>query len=98
MRPKVMNQNLAKQKALDFGKVPLVRDIETTMESDAVENSDTHLRGFFADQFENKANYDAHFQGTGPEIWSQTNGEVDAFVSGAGTIVLHVSCSHPPAH
>ncbi|KAF6763137.1 tryptophan synthase beta subunit-like PLP-dependent enzyme [Ephemerocybe angulata] len=42
-------------------------------------------RGFFADQFENRSNFDAHFAGTGPEIWRQTNGQVDAFVSGAGT-------------
>ncbi|KAH6914416.1 tryptophan synthase beta subunit-like PLP-dependent enzyme [Coprinopsis sp. MPI-PUGE-AT-0042] len=42
-------------------------------------------RGFFADQFENKSNFDAHFAGTGPEIWRQTNGELDAFVAGAGT-------------
>ncbi|PCH35999.1 PALP-domain-containing protein [Wolfiporia cocos MD-104 SS10] len=45
----------------------------------------TKPRGFFADQFENKSNYDAHFEGTGPEIWRQTNGRLDAFVSGAGT-------------
>jgi len=42
-------------------------------------------RGFFADQFENRSNFDAHFEGTGPEIWRQTNGTVDAFVAGAGT-------------
>jgi len=42
-------------------------------------------RGFFADQFENKSNFDAHYDGTGPEIWRQTNGDIDAFVSGAGT-------------
>lgn len=42
-------------------------------------------RGYFADQFENKSNFDAHFFGTGPEIWRQTNGRVDAFISGAGT-------------
>ncbi|OBZ70978.1 Cysteine synthase 2 [Grifola frondosa] len=42
-------------------------------------------RGFFADQFENRSNYDAHFRGTGPEIWRQTSGRVDAFISGAGT-------------
>ncbi|KAF8554766.1 pyridoxal phosphate-dependent enzyme, beta subunit [Imleria badia] len=45
----------------------------------------TKPRGFFADQFENKSNFDAHFEGTGPEIWRQTNGKLDAFVSGAGT-------------
>ncbi|GAA95411.1 uncharacterized protein L969DRAFT_101530 [Mixia osmundae IAM 14324] len=42
-------------------------------------------RGFFADQFENLANYEAHLKTTGPEIWRQTNGEIDAFVAGAGT-------------
>ncbi|KAF8349331.1 tryptophan synthase beta subunit-like PLP-dependent enzyme [Amanita rubescens] len=41
-------------------------------------------RGFFADQFENRSNFDAHFHGTGPEIWRQTNGRIHAFISGAG--------------
>ncbi|KAL9940206.1 hypothetical protein V8E36_000911 [Tilletia maclaganii] len=42
-------------------------------------------RGFFADQFENDSNFAAHYNGTGPEIWEQTNGSIDAFVAGAGT-------------
>ncbi|KAE8212466.1 hypothetical protein CF327_g3893 [Tilletia walkeri] len=42
-------------------------------------------RGFFADQFENDSNFAAHYNGTGPEIWEQTNGNIDAFVAGAGT-------------
>jgi cysteine synthase A len=42
-------------------------------------------RGLFADQFETEANWRAHFIGTGPEIYSQTGGFLDAFVSGAGT-------------
>lgn len=41
--------------------------------------------GFFADQFENLANFRAHYEGTGPEIWEQTNGHLDAFVAAAGT-------------
>ncbi|XP_077232603.1 cysteine synthase 2-like [Tasmannia lanceolata] len=41
--------------------------------------------GFFADQFENLANFRAHFEGTGPEIWEQTGGGVHAFVAAAGT-------------
>eukprot|EP00039_Didymoeca_costata_P010610 m.143427 g.143427 ORF g.143427 m.143427 type:complete len:389 (-) comp14896_c0_seq4:28-1194(-) len=41
--------------------------------------------GFFANQFENTANFRAHFSTTGPEIWSQTQGNIDAFVMGAGT-------------
>lgn len=42
-------------------------------------------RGFFADQFENTANYIAHEEGTGPEIYRQANHHLDAFVAGAGT-------------
>ncbi|KZV83016.1 PALP-domain-containing protein [Exidia glandulosa HHB12029] len=41
--------------------------------------------GYFADQFENQANFRAHVSGTAPELWKQTGGNVDAFVSGAGT-------------
>ncbi|WPV27201.1 Cysteine synthase 2 [Fulvia fulva] len=42
-------------------------------------------RGFFADQFENTANYLAHQESTGPEIYQQTTGKLDALVAGAGT-------------
>lgn len=42
-------------------------------------------RGFFANQFESTANWQAHFRTTGPEICAQTDGRVDAFVAGAGT-------------
>lgn len=34
---------------------------------------------------QNRSNYTAHFTTTGPEIWRQTNGNLAAFVSGAGT-------------
>ena len=41
--------------------------------------------GVVASQFENIANPEAHRSGTGPEIWADTDGEVDAFVAGVGT-------------
>ncbi len=40
---------------------------------------------YMPNQYENDANYLAHYQSTGPEIWKQTNGTITHFLAGCGT-------------
>src|SRR5438128_1441181 len=40
---------------------------------------------FYVDQYNNDANWRAHFETTGPEIWKQTAGRITHFVAGLGT-------------
>lgn len=50
--------------------------------------------GFWVNQFENTANFQKHFETTGPEIWQQTQNKVKAFVCSVGTggTIAGVSC------
>lgn len=69
----------------------------TLIESDPLEGSDGAIRTVqaivaadperycFIDQYNNPANWQAHFATTGPEIWQQTDGAVTHFVAGLGT-------------
>ncbi len=69
----------------------------TLIESDPLEGSDGAIRlvreivaaepqrYFYADQYNNDANWRAHYEGTGPEIWHQTQGRLTHFVAGLGT-------------
>jgi cystathionine beta-synthase len=41
--------------------------------------------GFLGNQYHNQSNPAGHYKTTGPEIWEQTEGEIDVFVSAAGT-------------
>ena len=42
-------------------------------------------RFFYPDQYNNDSNWKAHYDGTGAEIWTQTDGNVTHFVAGLGT-------------
>jgi len=42
-------------------------------------------RYYYADQYSNEANWKAHYEGTGREIWEQTEGRITHFVAGLGT-------------
>ena len=53
------------------------RDLAKAMEAEG--------KGRVLDQFGNADNPAAHYRGTGPEIWRQTNGEITHFISSMGT-------------
>ena len=47
--------------------------------------AESTLGAFMPNQFDNAANAKAHFETTGPEIWADMEGRIDAFVSGVGS-------------
>ncbi|MCB1938015.1 MAG: cysteine synthase CysM [Rhodocyclaceae bacterium] len=59
------------------GGMELARDMAERMRDDG--------QGVILDQFGNPDNPLAHFDGTGPEIWQQTGGQITHFVSSMGT-------------
>ncbi len=73
--------------------------------SDPLENTDGAIRRareiaaaeptryFYADQYSNPANWQAHYRTTGVEIWEQTRGRVTHFVAGLGTSGTFVGTS-----
>lgn len=56
------------------GSIEMAKALASTME-----------KSFIPDQFGNPANVQAHIETTGPEIWEDTDGQIDLFVAGVGT-------------
>jgi|TARA_B110000879_G_scaffold147044_1_gene190672 cysteine synthase B len=59
------------------GSIELARDVAMKMQAEG--------EGIVLDQFGNMDNPQAHYEGTGPEIWRDTEGKVTHFVSSMGT-------------
>ena len=70
-----------------YGAKVLLVSKEKDMEGarDLAKKLEGEGKGYVLDQFSNKANYMAHYKGTGPEIWDQTNGNITHFISAMGT-------------
>jgi cysteine synthase B len=70
-----------------YGAKVLLVSKEKDMEGarDLAKKLEKEGKGYVLDQFSNKANYMAHYKGTGPEIWGQTNGNITHFISAMGT-------------
>ena len=79
-------------------RVSILRAYDVDLEfTDPLEGSDGALeavgalaarepeRYFYANQYNNPANWQAHYEGTGVEIWRQTRGQATHFVAGLGT-------------
>jgi cysteine synthase len=70
----------------DVRPVPAVAyDDRRNYNHQARDYAHTLANAIWTDQFDNTANAYAHYTSTGPEIWEQTNGQLDGFVCATGT-------------
>ncbi|MCB1668667.1 MAG: cysteine synthase CysM [Porticoccaceae bacterium] len=70
-----------------YGAELILVSKEESMEGarDLAKKMEAEGEGFVLDQFGNADNPIAHYEGTGPEIWRQTQGEITHFISSMGT-------------
>ena len=87
----VMPDNMSKERQLLMGAygaqlvlTPAALGMQGAV--DKAKELSAHIpNSFIPSQFDNPANAQAHFRTTGPEIWKDSNGQVDIFVAGVGT-------------
>jgi len=82
------NQSLERRQTMKaYGAELVLTPKEGSMElaRDTAERMQAEGRGRILDQFGNRDNPQAHYEGTGPEIWRDTAGQVTHFVSSMGT-------------
>ncbi len=82
------NQSLERQQTMRaYGAELVLTPKEASMEGarDVAERMVREGRGIMLDQFSNPDNPRAHYEGTGPEIWRDTEGRVTHFISSMGT-------------
>jgi len=79
-----------------FGAQIILVTQEQSMEGarDLAKQMEAEGKGKVLDQFSNPDNPRAHYEGTGPEIWRDTNGTITHFVSAMGTTGTIMGTSH----
>ncbi|MGB9092885.1 MAG: cysteine synthase CysM [Gallionella sp.] len=90
------NQSMERRQTMRaFGAELVLTDKEGSMElaRDTAENMRAAGKGIILDQFSNPDNPLAHYEGTAPEIWRDTNGKITHFVSSMGTTGTIMGCS-----
>lgn len=86
----VMPENMSLERRASmkaYGAELVLTSAEGSMETaiDTARQMESEGRGVILDQFSNQDNPVAHYEGTGPEIWRDTQGQVTHFVSAMGT-------------
>jgi len=90
------NQSIERRQTMRaFGAELILTPKEGSMElaRDTAERLRNEGRGVILDQFGNPDNPLAHYEGTAPEIWRDTQGQVTHFVSSMGTTGTIMGCS-----
>ena len=90
------NQSVERRQTMRaFGADLILTPRAASMEGarDVAERMVADGRGVMLDQFANPDNPLAHYEGTGPEIWRETDGRVTHFVSSMGTTGTIMGCS-----